>query len=100
MTIKEFFNPGIMKAHSDIVGYYLARIQSVVVMVTAFKLLGMDWFWAILLFLVLVLITFIGAIYHYKYIYPDETNYVRKLDPFMVDMDKKLNEILEKYEKK
>lgn len=92
----KFLKPGVLKAHADIVGYYMARIQSVVVLVGAFKLLGLSWFYSIGLFIVLLLVAGLVSHFHFKYIFPKEQNYLRAKEPFMVDMDKKVTAICEK----
>ena len=86
MKLTKFLKPGVIKSHADIVGYYLARIQSVVVMVGAFKLLGLSWFWAIGLFSILVIVAIAGSYLHLKYVFPVEANYLREKEPFMVEV--------------
>ena len=97
MNIKSIFNAGVMKAHTDIVGFYLSRIQSVIVILVALSVI-FGWFIAVLVFIVLVIMAFVVAVFHMKYIYPDEINYIRKKDPFMLSIEEKLNKLLEKYE--
>ena len=91
MNIKELLKLGVVKAHADIVSYYLSKIQSVIVLLTAFVLLFGNWFLAIGLFIVLLILAIILSHFHYVYIYSDEQEFLRRRDPFMIKMESEID---------
>jgi len=99
MNIKELLKLGVVKAHADIVSYYMAKVQSVIVLITAFVLLFGNWFLAIILFIVLLILAIILSHFHYVYIYSDEQEFLRRKDPFMIKMESEIDLIKTELEK-
>ena len=91
INIKELLKLGVVKAHADIVSYYMAKIQSVIVLITAFVLLFGSWFLAIGLFILLLILAIILSHFHYVYIYSDEQEFLRRKDPFMIKMESEID---------
>ena len=77
----------------------MAKIQSVIVLLTAFVLLFGSWFLAIGLFILLLILAIILSHFHYMYIYSDEQEFLRRKDPFMIKMESEIDLIKTELEK-
>lgn len=74
-------NLGKIKVWFDVAKYYYAVVMQTITGVGVLKLLGLSWFWLILMLIAFIPIIVFAVYLHMKYVYPKEVEYTWTKNP-------------------